>query len=191
MPGPDDSARTLVVLAHPALERARLNPALVEAARDVGATVRDLYELYPDFTVDVSVEQQVLRAHDLIVLQFPLYWYSAPALMKEWIDSVWVRGFAYGRSGRALHGKTLLCATSTGAAAASFSPDGEYRFSLADFLRPFEQTARYCGLTWAEPFVTYADETRDEAGLTATVAAYRARLQALGAEVGGTRAGIG
>ena len=46
-------------------------------------------------------EQQRLADHDLIVLQFPLYWYTGPALLKEWLDLVWLQGFAYGESGGA------------------------------------------------------------------------------------------
>ena len=184
MPGQDETARTLLVLAHPALERARVNPALAEAAQALpGVTVRDLYELYPDFTVDVGAEQKLLLEHDLIVLQFPMFWYSAPSLLKEWIDSVWVRGFAYGRHGGALRGKTLLCATSIGASSAAFAAEGEFRFTMAEFLRPFEQTARYCGLTWAEPFVMYGDSLSSDAGLEAAAEAYRTRIAELGAGI--------
>jgi glutathione-regulated potassium-efflux system ancillary protein KefG len=184
MPGQDDTARTLLVLAHPALERARLNPALAEAAQAMpGVTLRDLYEVYPDFTVDVRTEQRLLVEHDLIVLQFPLFWYSAPSLLKEWIDAVWLKGFAYGPRGVALRGKTLLCVISTSASAGDFTPEGDYRFSLSEFLRPFEQTARYCGLTWAEPFVVFGETTASDDGLHAATAAYRARLTELGAAV--------
>lgn len=187
MPGPEDPARTLLVLAHPSLERARLNPAMAEAAQGLpGVTVRDLYELYPDFAVDVGAEQAMLVQHELVVLQFPLFWYAPPSLLKEWIDAVWVRGFAYGRHGAALRGKTLLCAISTGAAAAAFTEAGAYRHTMGEFLRPLEETARYCGLAWAEPFVVHADHAADEAGLRSAVAAYRARLTALTADLGRT-----
>jgi glutathione-regulated potassium-efflux system ancillary protein KefG len=100
-------ARTLLVFTHPALERTRVNWAMAEAARTVeGVTFHDLYEAYPDFAVDVDEEQQRLTAHDLIVLQFPLYWYTGPALLKEWLDLVWLQDFAYGEKA-ALQGKTL------------------------------------------------------------------------------------
>ncbi|NEX94268.1 NAD(P)H-dependent oxidoreductase [Caulobacter sp. 17J65-9] len=184
MPGQDETARTLLVLAHPALERARLNPALAEAAQALpGVTLRDLYELYPDFTVDVRTEQKLLLEHDLVVLQFPLFWYSAPSLLKEWIDAVWLKGFAYGPRGVALRGKTLLCVISTSAAEADFTADGEYRFSLTEFLRPFEQTARYCGLHWAEPFVVFGETIASDEGLRRTAEAYRDRLAELGARI--------
>ena len=91
----------LLVLAHPALERSRANQALLSAA--VGAARRRAdttsTRAYPDFLVDVPKEQKRLIAHDIIALQFPLYWYSTPSLLKEWIDAVWLHGFAYGRAG--------------------------------------------------------------------------------------------
>ena len=90
----------LLVLAHPALERSRANRALAKAAKGLsGVTFKDLYEAYPDFAVDIETEQTDLIAHDVVALQFPLFWYSTPALMKEWLDLVWLHGFAYGEGG--------------------------------------------------------------------------------------------
>ena len=75
---------TLVIFAHPVFERARVAPGLLAAAEGApDVEVRDLYELYPDFTIDVEAEQQALLRHERIVLQFPFYWYSAPAMMKQ------------------------------------------------------------------------------------------------------------
>jgi len=171
-------ARTLLIFAHPALERGRINPAMAEAVRDLpGLTVHDLYEVYPDFTVDVPSEHKRLLAHDLIVLQFPLYWFSMPSLLKEWMDLVWSRGFAFGPGAR-LKGRTLLCAVSTGANRDAYE-DGVYRFPLGDFLRPLEETAGYCGLTWADPFVLHGRDAMDARGLEAGVGPYRDRLEKL------------
>ena len=105
----------LLVLAHPALERSRANRAMAAAADSLAAVrLHDLYEVYPDFLIDVPDEQARLTAHDIIVLQFPLYWYSTPALLKAWIDEVWLYGFAYGQGGCAMEGKTLLVACAAG-----------------------------------------------------------------------------
>ncbi|HYF23897.1 MAG TPA: NAD(P)H-dependent oxidoreductase [Caulobacteraceae bacterium] len=175
-----ERARTLLVFAHPALERARINPAMAQGVRDLpGLTFHDLYELYPDFTVDVEAEQRLLADHELIVLQFPLYWYSAPALLKEWLDLVWLHGFAYGERGRALEGKTLFCAVSAGGTEQAYGPRGHNRFTLPDFLRPFEQTAHLCKMRWAEPFALYGAGLVGESELARGVAAYRDRLDAL------------
>lgn len=76
--------------------------------------VRRLDELYPDYQIDVSAEQDALSRADVIVWQFPFYWYSTPALFKKWIDDVHTHGFAYGSTGNKLHGKKLIVSFTTG-----------------------------------------------------------------------------
>lgn len=180
VPVPD--RRVLLVLAHPAYERARVNPALARAAAFVqGVTLHDLYEAYPDFLIDVEAEQQRLLDHDVIVLQYPLYWYATPALLKEWLDLVWLHGFAYGRGGTALRGKILMCAMTTGGSADDYRPGGDNRFSMAEFLRPMEQTAHLCGMGWAAPYVVHDAPVMSEEAVEAAVDGYRRRLAALAA----------
>ena len=174
----------LVVYAHPAHERARVNPALTRAAEAVaGVEVHDLYEAYPDFLIDVETEQARLIRHSAVVLQFPMFWYSTPALMKEWLDLVFLHGFAYGEGGTRLVGKTMLVATSTGGQSVAYGPSGGNRFTVEELLRPLEQTAFLCGMRWAEPFVVNGAATLDDGSLAAAQAAYAARLSALAAEV--------
>jgi glutathione-regulated potassium-efflux system ancillary protein KefG len=176
---PRDPARcALLVVAHPALHRSRANAALLEAARvrpDI--TIHDLYQDYADFLIDVEAEQRRLLDHQLIILQFPMYWYSAPALLKEWLDMVWLHGFAYGRKGTRLHGKTLLAAVTAGGDEAAYGPGGMNRFSMEEFLRPFEATAHLCGLTWAEPFILHDSIQLSDARRQAAVEDYAARLE--------------
>lgn len=146
----------LLVLAHPAIHRSRANAALLEAARrrpDV--TVHDLYRKYPDFLIDVPAEQKKLLTHQLIILQYPFYWYSCPALLKEWFDAVLLHGFAFGRTGTQLRGKTLMVAVTAGGDHHAYRAEGMNRFSVGEFLRPMEATAHLCGLTWAQPFVLH------------------------------------
>ena len=81
------SRRVLVILAHPVLERSQVNRRLIEVARAVsGITVHDLYEAYPTLRINVKHEQQLCEQHDVVIFQHPFYWYSAPALVKEWQD---------------------------------------------------------------------------------------------------------
>ena len=60
-----------------------------------GVTVNNLYEKYPDFFIDVPEEQRLLLENDIIIWHHPFYWYSAPAILKEWMDLVLQHGFAY------------------------------------------------------------------------------------------------
>jgi len=170
----------LLVLAHPALERSRANRALAKAAKGLsGVTFKDLYETYPDFVVDIETEQAALVAHDVVALQFPLFWYATPALMKEWLDLVWLHGFAYGEGGEALKGKRLFVACTTGASAKAYHAHGYNRFSMDEFLRPLEQTAHLCGMEWETPFVVHGASVKDDAALKAEAERYKARVASL------------
>ncbi len=170
----------LLILAHPAYHRSRANRALRVAAETVaGVTVHDLYETYPDFLIDVPAEQAQLAAHDVIVLQHPFYWYSGPALVKEWLDLVLTQGWAFGAGGVALAGKTWMQAVTTGGPAAAYEPGGLNRFTVEELLRPFEATAHLCGCRWAAPFVVTGSRQRPAAGLIEEATRYAARLEAL------------
>ena len=174
----DPSRCALLVLAHPALQRSRAITALLEAATarpDV--TIHDLYQSYADFSIDVEAEQQRLLDHRLIILQFPMYWYSPPALLKEWLDMVWLHGFAHGTQGTRLRGKTMLAAITAGGDAGAYRPGGINRFTMTEFLRPLEATAHLCGLTWAEPFIVHDSIQLTEASRRAATETYGARLE--------------
>ncbi len=154
--------RVLVLFAHPAFEKSRINRRLLEAIRDLdGVTIHDLYETYPDFQVDVAAEQQRLMTHDIIVLQHPFYWYSAPSLVKEYLDLVLEHGFAYGSAGRALEGKVLVNATTTGGPEAAYQVGGRNRFTMRQLLAPFDQTAVLCRMTYLAPFVVHGTHRLD------------------------------
>ena len=156
--------RVLVLFAHPAFEKSRINRRLLEAIDDLDdVTIHDLYEAYPDFQVDVSAEQQRLLAHDVIVLQHPFYWYSAPSLVKEWLDLVLEHGFAYGSRGTALSGKVMLNATTTGGPAEAYRQDGRNRFTMRQLLAPFDQTAFLCRMRYLAPFVVHGTHRIDTA----------------------------
>ena len=153
-------ARILILFAHPSQHRSEVNLPLIRASAAVdGVTVVDLYGEYPDFCIDIDREQARLRAHDVIVFLFPMYWYSTPAILKEWQDLVLEYGFAYGHDGTALRGKTLLCAITAGGAEDAYRPAGYNQFSVRELLRPLEQTANLCGMTYLPPYVLFGSRT--------------------------------
>src|SRR5436190_1229446 len=107
--------RVLILFAHPALEKSKVNKALADAVKNIdGITFRDLYEEYPDMIIDIGREQTFLTNHDVIVFQHPFYWYNTPALLKEWADLVLEYGYAYGDNGDKLKGKAWIHAITTG-----------------------------------------------------------------------------
>src|SRR4051812_3998492 len=107
--------RVLVLFAHPVLERSRVNRRLVESIQGLdGVTIHDLYEAYPTMAINAKAEQQLLLDHDVVLFQHPFYWYSSPAILKEWQDLVLEHGWAYGHGGTHLRGKITLNAITTG-----------------------------------------------------------------------------
>lgn len=149
-------ARVLHIFAHPGQSTSRVNTALWTAAQGVeGVTRLDLYARYPRYQIRIAEEQDRLAEHDIILLQFPLFWYSCPGLVKEWIDLTLQHGWAYGTGGDALKGKYLMLALSAGGPQEAYSPTGYQHFDLRTFLTPFEQTATLCQMTFLPPYVLY------------------------------------
>lgn len=171
----------LILFAHPALEKSRINQRLIQAIQGLDAvTVHDLYEQYPDFHINVKAEQDLLLAHDIIVFHHPFYWYSSPAILKEWQDLVLEHGFAYGKGGTALHGKKVLSAITTGGGEKAYCRQGYNRFSVRELLVPFEQTAHLCGMEYLPPFVVQGTHQIHEQGeLVQHTEAYRQVITAL------------
>jgi glutathione-regulated potassium-efflux system ancillary protein KefG len=152
-------SRVLIQFAHPAFDKSRVNREMVHAIQDLcdgkSVTFHDLYDRYPDSVIDVDVEKKLLLAHDVIVFHHPFYWYSTPALLKEWCDLVLEWGFAYGEGGTALEGKTWVHALTTGGPEDAYRSEGYNRFTIRQLLAPFDQTAHLCGMHFLAPFVVH------------------------------------
>lgn len=148
--------KVLVLFAHPRLEKSRSNKALLRRLpKHSDITFRDLYEIHPDFNIDIGREQALLEAHDIIVWHHPLYWYSAPPLLKQWIDMVLAFGWAYGPGGTALRGKSVFQVLTTGGTTQAYSKEGFHGWTIHEFLRPFERTVTLCGMHWLPPFIVH------------------------------------
>lgn len=176
--------RTLILLFHRDLSASRANAALAAAAARVpGVEIVNMQALYPkgiDMFRDGEREAARLLSADRIVFQFPVQWYSTPALLKAWQDAVLTRMFyiAYEQEGRALEGTPLMIAATAGNVAEAYHSDGRNMFPIADLLAPLRATAHRCGLVWTDPFVVYeADKLVPEA-LEAAAARYAVALEA-------------
>lgn len=156
-------SKILIVFAHPRLQTSKTHARLIhgiDKIRDV--KFHDLYEAYPDFDIDVEFEQEILSEHDVIILQFPMYWYSSPPLIKQWIDLVFEHGWAYGQKGKALAGKKLMIVLSTGGREDAYVKGGFNNFTIREFLAPFEQTAKLCNMLFLPPFVVHGTHVASE-----------------------------
>ena len=150
-------ASVLIYYAHPAQERSHANAAMITAARSVdGVTIVDLYNTYPRFDIDIDAEQERLQAHDVILFQYPVFWYAPPALVKEFLDLVLEHGFAYGDDGTALAGKYMGLVLTAAGSGQAYSTQGYQNFSLRDFTKPMQQTATLCGMHFLAPYTLFS-----------------------------------
>lgn len=171
--------KVLVLFAHSTAHFSRVNRKLADAARGLDhVDVHDLYEAYPDFYIDVPAEQARAEAAGMIVFLHPFQWYGMPALMKEWVDTVLLPGWAYGRGGTALHGKHYLLAVTTGSPAEDYAQGQAHGRAFEDYLSPYRQTAALCGMRWAEPHVLHGAHRVDDAVVEAHADAFVRRLAA-------------
>ena len=146
-------SQILVINAHPNPEKSTAGKAVLEALVKLcpQAEIRNLPALITPSGFDIVAEQAALVKADVIVWQFPFYWYSVPAIMKKWIDDVLTYGFAYGTGGTALHGKRLILSFTTGAPASEYAHGKVMNWAVEDFLPPLLQTAKLCGLELLPP----------------------------------------
>ncbi|MEV0116050.1 NAD(P)H-dependent oxidoreductase [Streptomyces sp. NPDC050844] len=118
---------------------------------------------------DIAAEQEKVRWSDAVILQFPLWWFSVPAILKGWIDRVFTSGFGYGPavpppySEGVLAGRRALVSVTIGARESSFSDRGIHG-RLADVLYPVQHGLFwFTGMAPLEPFAVYhANELPDE-----------------------------
>lgn len=158
--------RILILFAHPRFEKSLNNRLLVKNIPESPEIFfHDLYERYPDFNIDVQHEQRLLSEHDVIIWQHPFYWYSAPPVLKQWIDMVLEFGWAYGPGGTNLRGKYIFNTITSGGQRAAYCKGGYNRFTVRELLAPFEQTALLCKMTYLPPFALHGTHkiTREEA----------------------------
>lgn len=150
-------SKVLVISGHPQLEKSYANALIL---RKLEKSLNDLEihrldECYPDYRINIKQEQESLLAADIIVLQFPFYWYSVPALLKKWIDDVFTFNFAYGPEGDKLKGKKLLLSFTIGGPEDSYQPLGYNHFTIEQLLHPLQQTAYLAGLNSQPPVYSH------------------------------------
>lgn len=173
-------AKVLILFAHPVLEKSRVQKQLIQGIRNIkGVTFHDLYEAYPTLDINVKHEQELLLDHDIIIFQHPFYWYSSPAIIKQWQDLVLEHGWAYGSNGIALAGKKLLNVISCGGPRAVYSPEGRNRFTIRQFLAPFDQTAVLCKMQYMPPFAVHGTHRLTPDDMEQYAIQYRQLLTAL------------
>lgn len=149
--------RILVIAAHPKIEQSRVNKRWLAELRENPnqITVHELYKAYPDFAINAENEQDLVARHDRIVLQFPIQWYSAPALLKQWLDDVFTTSWLFGAGGKAVAGKELVLAMSIGSDEASYQSGGLIGYTISELVRPIQVFSNQIGMVFLPPYKLY------------------------------------
>lgn len=163
--------KVLVLTAHPDLKTSQINRRWFDALRRSDNVVaRDLTAVAgANMGFNIEEEQRLLLENDRVAFQFPFYWYSAPAVLKAWMDQVLNLGFAYGPGGDQLKGREFLMLVSTGGPAESYRAGGYNKYTMDELLRPFQQMADMAGMTYLSPYVFHGMVSATEAEMEASV----------------------
>ncbi|WP_406609456.1 NAD(P)H-dependent oxidoreductase [Agarivorans sp. JK6] len=150
-------SKVVVISGHPNLEESWTNKTILKklSTSIENLDVRRLDSLYPDYNIDVAAEQAALLDADIIILQYPYYWYSVPALLKKWIDDVFSFNFAYGPEGDKLKNKHFLLSFTVGGPEESYDPLGYNHFTIEQLAYPLQQTCYLAGMNYLAPIYTH------------------------------------
>lgn len=160
-----ENLKILVIVAHPNLEQSRVNQRWVTELHKHAhqVTVHELYAVYPNKTIDIAHEQNLLAEHDRLVLQFPLQWYGTPSLLKQWLDEVFTTTWLFGSGGRKVAGKELVLAISIGGARETYQAGGLIGYTISELTRPLQAFANQISMTMLPHFEFYgAVQATDE-----------------------------
>ncbi|CAI2641472.1 Glutathione-regulated potassium-efflux system ancillary protein KefG [Apilactobacillus kunkeei] len=146
--------KTLVLVSHPEYDNSMTEAFLKQCQSDIeNVDWVVLDNIQTDFTFDKEQEQQRLAQYDRILFQFPMYWYSAPALMKKYEDGVFTKNFiAYEQEG-ALKGKEMGIITTLGDPIKDYQVGGREGFSISELLKPYQAIAQRGKMKFLKPFV--------------------------------------
>jgi len=172
-----DNENVLILLAHPNMAESRANKELIEAVKEMeNVQIINLYDDREDL-FDVEEWSRLLSRASALILQFPLYWASAPFMMKKWIDEV-LSGLS---RTPAIAGKPLMVATTTGSECTAYRSGGRNKFTVDELLRPYQLCAIHSGMRWATPVIVFGTGLEDPArgrSITEGAIEYKQRIEA-------------
>lgn len=132
---------------------------------------------------DIAAEQAKLTRADMVILQFPVWWFGMPAILKGWADRVFARGFAYlpGRKYDTgmFKGKLAMVAATTGTSADTYAPDGIDGDILTVLWPIHNGLLKYTGFDVLPPYVAYMPGREEEATRARQLADYANRLETI------------
>ena len=148
------TSKTLLVLSHTDYDNSFANKKLVEQLLKLIPNIEldHVDKEYPDGKIDIKKEQEKLLKSDVIIFQFPLFWYNAPSSLRRWIEVVFQHGFSHGSKGKSLNGKKLIVSLTTGAPEQFYK---EEKDSAENLMHGMECLCKLCGMKYLGVVYTY------------------------------------
>lgn len=140
--------KVLIISGHTDLKKSVANKKILEeiAQRMPDVSITYLDELYSDFKIDIKEEQKKLINSDIIVLQYPIFWYGMPSLLQKWMEDVFEHGFSHGSTGDKLKNKKLIVSFTTGAPEELYHRNSIMGYNIEEFLSHIIATCNLCGM---------------------------------------------
>ncbi|MCM0599674.1 NAD(P)H-dependent oxidoreductase [Periweissella fabalis] len=167
--------KTLVIVAHPDYKQSGTQQFLLHQALQMQDSQVTWHLLDNEKSLDVEAEQQLLREHQRIIFQFPLYWYSLPANLRQWQDDVLTRGFAYGTNA-VLAGKEFGIVVSLGEPLNEYQAGGREHYTISELLKPLQAMANKLQWQYLKPLVISQFEYMTDSQRLALVTNYQQYL---------------
>jgi NAD(P)H dehydrogenase (quinone) len=139
------------------------------------------------FSSALEIHMRKLEACDLMIWQFPLWWFGLPGILKGWVDRVFAMGRFYGGSRKyktgLKHGKRALLSLTTGGPRAAYEKDGS-NGDIDAILRPIQRgMLEFVGFDVLRPNIVFGPIRLSVEERADALVAWRARLAALESEV--------
>lgn len=172
----NESGRITIVLAHPDINDSRANKELINTVKELdNVAVYNLYEDFPEL-FDVEVWTQIMLDSSMLIYQFPLYWMSAPYMLKKWQEEV----FTHLSRTPVTVGKPMMVVTTVGGDTNAYRSGGRNRYTVDEILRPYEASALAAGMRWQTPIVVFEmDKEQIGKNLTEGSIEYKNRIEKL------------
>ncbi len=135
------------------------------------------------FAPDIQAEIDKLLACEMLILQFPLWWFSVPAMLKGWIDRVFVNGVVYGKGRRfdtgGMRGRRAMVCTSTACLPQMVEPDGLLAHLDINLWHLQHGTLGYAGFEVLKPFAAWSIHYTSPETRAGYIEAYAQRLRGI------------
>lgn len=155
--------KTLIIMAHSNPNDSKINKRIkhtLENEEDI--IYKDIKSLYQDYNFDVKKEQEALMNAQKIIFQFPLYWWTAPAILKQWMDDIYTYGFAYKYDDKGawkalkLQNKEFQMIVTIGGSEEDYK---NMNVKVKDCLSSYSITASALGMKELDPYLLYGVDT--------------------------------